>query len=802
MPVKDAPRTKPFTEEQRQQIFRQVGLYTAKRVQTPNRPKGEVQDLREEVEDLRAEVRRLRRGLTELRALVVDQQQTASASGRDTVPAASYSSSPSFSASPERIPPEAQVTAAGAQSVPVTAAPSSSLPGAPSALTWLQREEICDQIGKFLARSIAGEHRGSSGREKINLPSRLWIVVRDFSGQIYSPVKVVRTWTSCKVLCKPNNHECGDSVFVGVPSEREAKRVDAWPDGTPPLVFNEGIVNLLYPVGQLFADLDNSVGSLQVIQICELENRLLVAVPQSVWNRALSRRVLNPGTLVRATLVEVQAAEGDQLDVPIEGETLKLWVGFLKRTHRNAIEILEEFNVDYFFDEVADRRALPFAQALVDVSQEHFAFFSADGGDPPQEEPGEEVEMMPNGEDAAGLDGEPMTDMELRMARMEQALVELSRELKSRSSVKIAPKRRASPKEAARPKAAPRGPTSHTAGPLDYKAMYPQLDSGVVAAALQAGVPHSHLESMQSLLHQNTRATKVKDLNQKVSPDPLSENDAVQEEEEELVPADAGLGERSPIASTLSKLTSIVEMLTDERQKKTTASKLETALDGGASGSSDVPLYGSGKKAAQARRALRSSFEESPGDISALIEKLMYEDLTSTSLAPGMPARGLSARAWVEHRSHITAHRTGAHSAWAAAGIMDSLLTGHYVKAKARCALLLLMLDQASIDRGNWTLAAELALEPGPPLATLGAHLPPAVQDGESPFSKLLDARWAEAALAHLKDQDEYVAKRRNVGRQGAKSSTAEDSAEADVKRKPRPKAKAKAQPAGPSQEA
>jgi len=31
--------TKPFTEEQRQQIFRQVGLYTAKRVQTPNRPK-------------------------------------------------------------------------------------------------------------------------------------------------------------------------------------------------------------------------------------------------------------------------------------------------------------------------------------------------------------------------------------------------------------------------------------------------------------------------------------------------------------------------------------------------------------------------------------------------------------------------------------------------------------------------------------------------------------------------------------------------------------------------------------------
>eukprot|EP00435_Cladocopium_sp_Y103_P014691 s1444_g3.t1 len=31
--------TKPFTEEQRQQIFRQVGLFTAKRVQAPHRPK-------------------------------------------------------------------------------------------------------------------------------------------------------------------------------------------------------------------------------------------------------------------------------------------------------------------------------------------------------------------------------------------------------------------------------------------------------------------------------------------------------------------------------------------------------------------------------------------------------------------------------------------------------------------------------------------------------------------------------------------------------------------------------------------
>ena len=580
-------------------------------------------------------------------------------------------------------------------------------------------------------------------------------------------------------------------------------RQDAWPDESSPLVYVDGLVNFIYPVGQLFADQENSVGSLQVIQICELENRLLVAVPQSVWHRSLSKRILPAGVLVRATLVEVQAAEGDQVDVAIEGESLKLWVGFLKKAYRDTIEILEEFDVDYFFDEREGRRALPLAQALVDVSQEHFAFFSAEGDGGQGHESLGLGEGLSNGGAVAGLDGEPMTDMEVRMAKMENALQDIVSVLRQTGPPKTSAKRGPTPKSAAKQKATAQASSSEIPLPLDYKAMFPKLDGGVVAAALQAGVPMAHLESMQSLMAQHTKASKVKDMNPNVAPDPLSENDGAQEEEEELLPAEYGLGDRSPIASTLSKLTSIVEYLTDEKKKKSAVSKLETALDGGATGSSEVPLYGTGKKAAQARRALRSSFEESPGDISALIEKLMYEDLTSTSLAHGMPPRGLNARAWVEHRSHITAHRTGAHAAWSVAGILDSLILGHYTKARARCAVLLLMLDQASIDRGNWTLAAELALEPGPPMNALSNHVGPAVQDGESPFSRLLDARWAEAALAHLKDQDDYLAKRRNVGRvqRGTKDTAGEDNPDADTKKRPKPKARAKTQPAGPAQE-
>ena len=47
-------------------------------------------------------------------------------------------------------------------------------------------------------------------------------VVRDYNGQIHSPVKVFKTWTSCKGIVK-QYEDVGDSIFCGFPSAREAK---------------------------------------------------------------------------------------------------------------------------------------------------------------------------------------------------------------------------------------------------------------------------------------------------------------------------------------------------------------------------------------------------------------------------------------------------------------------------------------------------------------------------------------------------------------------------------------------------
>ena len=90
-------------------------------------------------------------------------------------------------------------------------------------------------------------------------------------------------------------------------------------------------------------------------------------------------------------------------------------------------------------------------------------------------------------------------------------------------------------------------------------------------------------------------------------------------------------------------------------------------------------------------------------------------------------------------------------------------------KARARAALGLMMLDRASIDRGSWVLASELSLETPPPFAVLAAHQMPATQDGELPFSKLLDPRWSEIALSHLRDQDGYLQRRNFLGEDAEK---------------------------------
>lgn len=193
----------------------------------------EVGDLREEVEDLRSELSRVRRSVSELRIggggysdSRSDSRRAIEEESEDSYSVVSESASRAGPLVYQQ--PVAAVPAGPSTSLPVSTGslagpPSSSGSGRKAVLNWDERLAIAEDIGRFVERCLSGTHRGNSGRERNPLQSRYWVVIRDHAGQIYSPVKVFTLWTRAKDLVK-KGHDCGDSIFFGIPTEQEGKR--------------------------------------------------------------------------------------------------------------------------------------------------------------------------------------------------------------------------------------------------------------------------------------------------------------------------------------------------------------------------------------------------------------------------------------------------------------------------------------------------------------------------------------------------------------------------------------------------
>lgn len=91
--------------------------------------------------------------------------------------------------------------------------------------TEAERYQVAEELGAFLRRSLDGDHRGPSGRDKIKLSNRLYILCRDINGQVYNPPRLFKSFTALKPLVKDSAGQCKDSVFIGVPSQWEARIV-------------------------------------------------------------------------------------------------------------------------------------------------------------------------------------------------------------------------------------------------------------------------------------------------------------------------------------------------------------------------------------------------------------------------------------------------------------------------------------------------------------------------------------------------------------------------------------------------
>ena len=154
-------------------------------------------------------------------------------------------------------------------------------------------------------------------------------------------------------------------------------------------------------------------------------------------------------------------------------------------------------------------------------------------------------------------------------------------------------------------------PTSKAAPKAKQKEKFPLLDRGVVQAALQAGVPESNLLEMQRLIGSNSKASKVKDVNVNFTMDPLSEEEDGEIEEQQGATGSGSAQDTSPkdpMHSALHKLTSIMEVLTNDKVKKGSGSRLDQALDSVASSSVDGQSLGSGRRMRQQDELFERSF--------------------------------------------------------------------------------------------------------------------------------------------------------------------------------------------------
>ena len=569
-----------------------------------------------------------------------------------------------------------------------------------------------------------------------------------------------------------------------------------------PYIFEEGEVNSNYSVNVFEVDPEAGEPTIQILLIGRFEGRDLVALPQKAWHRKVDRRIMPAGSLLRPTLLEVAACRHSNMEEIIEDTYIKVWVGYLKEEFNERIQThLEEFNVTYDFDSSEDM-LMPAAAALVSAAQEHFAFFSAVEGEDQAEVP------MGEGGDGEDLQGELASgsqDLGPRVLNLEKAMHGVQQGIDQLLAMQMGQQ----PQEVEPTAAAKRKPALKKTGVASPPAKvtfsqslgasakarpgnpYPSLDPAVVQAAVRAGVDEQSLKEMESLISRNPKGLKVKETNPLLNTDPLSEEEEDDVGSQEVRLDQGGTAAGDPLTSTLVKLTTLVDLLAEDKKKKSSVTRLDAALDSVSGTTSDSSALGLGKKAAAARRALRQTFRDHPEEIHQLLERLMYEDLLSTTVGPNMATPSLNARAWVEFRSHIGNFKTSAHAAWSAAGIADALRNGDHHRARAMSLLLLLQLDQTAIDKGSWSFSGDLSLEPLPPFNSLSQHQGPNVLDGEQPFSRLLDERWTSITMSHLKDQDEYIQRRRNVGK-GAKSLV-DDKEEPDPKRRPRPKPKAKA---------
>eukprot|EP00435_Cladocopium_sp_Y103_P009652 s39_g2.t1 len=164
---------------------------------------------------------------------------------------------------------------------------------------------------------------------------------------------------------------------------------------------------------------------------------------------------------------------------------------------------------------------------------------------------------------------------------------------------------------------------------------------------------------------------------------------------------------------------------------------------------------------------------------------------------------GVSVLQYLERQGGYRSQRELGLVAWVLGHAIDSAASGNFKHTKEILALLLVAVEQAVVDRGDWTLAYMLTLMEEPPLQVFQDRTLSVAQHAK-PFGPLVPPQWTAVCLSYLKDLEVLSTKKTETAKKAAKavapstaaaSPVAEPDQETSPRRKPRfprkPKAKA-----------
>lgn len=299
-----------------------------------------------------------------------------------------------------------------------------------------------------------------------------------------------------------------------------------------------------YPVG-LFELVENgdTIRSIAIVLISELEHRLVVAVPETAWHRTLARRQLPGGALLRPVSVQVDVVDRtvETSDPPF---ACKVWIGILSPDSEDYVtfEPQDSDEPDVNFAP-GGPHLLPSAQSLVSAFEQHFLFASAASGE-------------------ARSNSRKNSAFETRFQKLEDSVAAIAESLKGLQLQQPSSR----PSALRRTKAACQE-SGHTAIAPSVAA----ADQDVVRAARAAGVPEEDIREMAQLAARGRPhlGDLPKPKGKQESRNVLSESE---EEPEEIAEGEDDLtGNHPQLVKAVTRLTEIAGHLAKDKNPRGSA---------------------------------------------------------------------------------------------------------------------------------------------------------------------------------------------------------------------------------------